>query len=105
MNNALHNNDCPPLMSDGRIATDYRPSCVTQVLINNQNNLMNSHQSRAFMQENAEKLMAMNRDYFQSQFECPSGGKYFHVDPNEHDIYWKKYKQTLTKKTPTLKNL
>ena len=51
----------PPLMSDGRIATDYRPSCVVHTLINEQNKVANSHQSRGFLQANAVKLMTMNQ--------------------------------------------
>jgi len=97
MNNALHNLDCPPLMSDGRIATDYRPSCVVHTLINEQNKVANSHQSRGFLQANAVKLMTMNQTFFQDQFSCPSADRLYHVDPNNHDSYWKNYKQTLVK--------
>ena len=68
MNNALHNLDCPPLMSDGRIATDYRPSCVVHTLINEQNKVANSHQSRGFLQANAVKLMTMNQTFFRINF-------------------------------------
>jgi hypothetical protein len=99
MNNALHNHNCPALMSDGRVATDYRPSCVVETLINTQNDLTNSHQTRAFLQENAVKFMAMNQSYFQNQFQCPSGGNFYHIDPNENDKYWVQYKTALAKKS------
>ena len=65
MNNALHNRDCPPLMSDGRHATDYRPSCYVHDLIIKQNGIRNSHELRHFMQNNAQALMTINTNYFQ----------------------------------------
>ena len=102
-NNALQNHDCPALMSDGRIATDYRPTCTVDLLINQQNHLTNSTQSREFLQKNALKFMKMNREYFHNQFECPSADRVFHVDPNQHDRYWVHYKKNLTRNNPPLK--
>jgi len=94
MNNALHNRDCPPLMSDGRTATDYRPSCVVHNMINMQNGLLNSHMSRSFMQQNAKKLMELNTKYFEAKNSCPSATP-SHVDPNGNDKHWEDYKISL----------
>ena len=102
MNNALQNHDCPPLMSDGRIATDYRPHCDVDLLIQRQNKLTNSTEARAFLQKNAVNLMKMNRRHFQEQFFCPSADGIFHVDPNQHDRYWAQYKKNLERTTQPL---
>ena len=93
-NNALHNKDCPPLMSDQRFATDYRPSCQLHDLINKQNNLLDSHQQRQFLQHNAVKLMNLNLQHFNQRANCGSCTMY-HVDPNGHDRYWDSYKSRL----------
>jgi hypothetical protein len=94
MNNI--NNNCPPLMSDGRHGTDYRPSCVMHTILSEQNGLKNSHQQRMFMQHNAEKLQALNIRYFAEHSGCHL--PYSSVDPNGHDSYWKVYKADLAKK-------
>lgn len=93
-NNALHNHNCPPLMSDQRHATDYRPSCQVHDLILKQNSIKNSEQLRLFLQRNADKLRQLNLDYFQERASCNSC-KHYHVDPNGHDQYWSNYKKWL----------
>jgi len=95
-NNALQNRDCPALMSDGRIATDYRPQCYVHDLINKQNGIKNSHDQRKFLQDNAKKLMNLNLQYFNNKSGCNTC-EHFHVDPNGHDRYWKQYKASLEK--------
>lgn len=91
MNNV--NYDYPALMSDGRHATDYRPSCYVNMSIMRQNGLTNSHQERLFLQHNAEQLQAMNIRHFTNKV---SGHKsFFHVDPNGHDAFWRSYKASL----------
>lgn len=92
MNNALHNKDCPPLMSDGRHATDYRPSCFVHNLIITQNGIRNSHEMRMFLQNNASSLMGINTDYFRTKNQCQSCHPFL-VDPNGNDAYWNNYKR------------
>ena len=92
MNNV--NYDYPALMSDGRHITDYRPSCDVHTLIMKQNGLMNSHQQRMFMQRNAEQLQALNIRHMTQKVGQKQ--KYFHVDPNGHDAYWRAYKASLS---------
>jgi DUF971 family protein len=94
MNNAAQNNNCPPLMSDGRHGTDYRPSCYVHGLINEQNGIVNSHQQRLFLQRNAEKLLQLNLDNFHQHAGCKSC-QYYHVDPHGHDQYWSSYRNQL----------
>lgn len=93
MNNAYHNLDCPPLMSDGRHGTDYRPSCDTHQLIQRQNGITSSHDFRYFLQNNAEQLMDINSRYFESNKSCPC--VYHHPDPFGHDKYWRFYRERL----------
>ncbi len=94
MNAALINHDCPPLMSDGRHATDYRPSCYVMDLIIKQNSIKNSHVLRNFMQNNGVALMKMNSDFFRAKNSCPSG-RYTFPDPSFNDAYWANYQRYL----------
>jgi hypothetical protein len=54
--------DCPPLMSDGRHFTDYRPSNEVELLISSQNNLQNSYQLRQYLTNNGKQIMQKNRE-------------------------------------------
>lgn len=99
MNNALHNFDCPPLMSDGRHATDYRPSCYVHSLIIGQNGITNANQMRYFLQHNGAQLMEVNRDYFIKKNMCQSC-MFEHVDPNRNDQYWYNYQEHIGYRQP-----
>lgn len=94
MNNVLNNKDCPALMSDGRLATDYRSSCIVHNLISRHNGIRNSNEQRLFLQRNADALMEMNLSHFHKKAGCNSC-EYYHVDPNGNDSYWDNYKQWL----------
>ncbi len=91
MNNSTK--DCPALMSDGRHATDYRPSCCVYDLVLNQNNLKSNHDARKFLQENAEQLMKRNSQYFSEKNSCNC--KYSQVDPNGQLKFWANYQKKL----------
>jgi hypothetical protein len=93
-NNALQNRDCPPLMSDQRHATDYRPSCYVHDLILKQNKIKNSEQLRMFLQRNANQLRELNLGHFKERAGCNTC-QHYHVDPNGHDQYWSNYKKWL----------
>ncbi len=54
--------NCPPRMDDGRHFTDYRPNCHINNLIQNNNSLHSSFQTRNFLTQNAMKLMELNRE-------------------------------------------
>ena len=54
---------CPARMDDGRHFTDYRPNCFVNNLIQSQNSITDSYKYRMFLQENASKLMELNRLY------------------------------------------
>jgi hypothetical protein len=95
MNNSLLNNDCPPLMSDGRNFTDYRPSCHVHDLILKQNNVSNSYDLKMLMINQAEKLREINKEYYQKKNSCMSCNGYYLPDPNGHIDYWSTYSDSL----------
>ena len=94
MNNAPQNHNCPPLMSDGRLVTDYRPSCELHDLIIKQNGLLNSYDYRQFMINNAADLREINRGYYEAKNQCNSC-RFYHPDPNNHDLYWDRYTECM----------
>lgn len=94
MNNSYVNRDCPPLMSDGRLVTDYRPSCELHSSILYQNGLCDSNQYRHFMIHNANRMMNMNAKFYENLRGCRSC-KFVHPDPNGNDSYWAQYRKNL----------
>jgi len=54
------NFECPAKMSDGRIFTDYRPSCDVEHALYNSNALRNSFEYRTFLTNNAQTIMQYN---------------------------------------------
>jgi hypothetical protein len=74
-------------MSDGRIVTDYRPSCEVHSSIRYHNGLYDSNQYRQFMINNSEKMMQANRQYWTMVNGCNSC-KFVHPDPNGSDRFF-----------------
>lgn len=56
---------CPSRMSDARMFTDYRPRCAVNAelfkLVSDAGLVNSSYESRMFLQNNAEKVMDVNR--------------------------------------------
>lgn len=65
--------DCPALMSDGRIITDYRSSNTLNDMIRISNNTLSSYEYRQFLTNNAVDIMKVNNDYLMNKNSCPSG--------------------------------
>lgn len=65
MNNTK--DDCPSLMSDGRIFTDYRTGRYRSGSIEN----MNSNELRRYLQRHGKEVLASNRQQFFGQL-CQS---------------------------------
>jgi hypothetical protein len=65
--------DCPALMSDGRIMTDYRQSCTVNDMIRLNNNVLSSNDYRQFLINNAEDIININQDYIVNKNGCKSG--------------------------------
>ena len=55
--------DCPALMSDGRLMTDYRPSTTVNDMIRLNNNVKSSNEYRNFLINNASDIMNINENY------------------------------------------
>jgi hypothetical protein len=91
MNNSLGNQDCPPLMADGRLFTDYRPSCYVHDLILKQNGITNSYDLKLLLSSRADELQKINQQYYTSKTSCGSCGGYYLPDPNGHVDYWAQY--------------
>lgn len=58
---------CAARMSDGRAFTDYRPRCAVNAelmdLVSKANMTQSSYESRMYLQQNAEKVMNMQRSF------------------------------------------
>ena len=65
--------ECPALMSDGRIMTDYRQSDTLNDMIRLNNNVMSSNQYRQFLINNADSIMNINNEYITEKNSCKSG--------------------------------
>lgn len=64
------NFDCPPRMSDGRVFTDYRSSCVMDDEIRMANNINSSYEYRQFLINNGYNIIESNRKYNEEQYGC-----------------------------------
>ena len=65
--------DCPALMSDGRLMTDYRSSDTVNDMIRINNDVKSSNNYRQFLTHNAENIMSINEDYIVEKNGCKSG--------------------------------
>jgi hypothetical protein len=66
------NGQCPVFnMADGRHFTDYRPRCVqNNSVINNNTAVLNSYEYRMYLQHNATKIMEENRGVASDNNKC-----------------------------------
>ena len=64
--------DCPAIMSDGRIFTDYRQAYVINDQIKLKNKQFNNYSYRQFLINNGDNLMKANNDYINTKAGCPS---------------------------------
>jgi len=72
-NNKVSNNkylDCPALMSDGRMFTDYRASCFRNDMLKIQNKITNSYDYRQFLINNGENIIHNIRKYNMDRLSC-----------------------------------
>ena len=84
--------DCPALMSDGRVFTDYRPSNYVNDMIRIQNKVYDSYNYRQFLINNAEKIIAVDNEYNVLKNNCPSCVYDKNAVPTESVcVYNKKY--------------
>jgi hypothetical protein len=65
--------DCPALMSDGRIMTDYRSSTTLNDMIRLNNKTLSSYDYRQFLIHNGENIMKINENFITNKNSCKSG--------------------------------
>jgi len=94
MNNSLIDRGCPPLMSDGRFVTDYRPNCVFYDTTMVQNGIRNNYDMRLWLQHNAIRLQQANRNFYNRKNTCNTQCFYL-PDPNSNNAFWDQYKAHL----------
>lgn len=63
-------NECPAKMEDARFLTDYRSSNTREQYIRSINGVTNTHESRTFLIENAEKIMDAEWEYLSLSNSC-----------------------------------
>ncbi len=61
---------CPALMSDGRIFTDYRGSTYVNDMIRFSNNIPSSYDYRQFLIHNGNNIMKVNTMYTEKKAGC-----------------------------------
>ena len=61
--------DCPALMEDGKIFTDYRSARLADINLQNEKKLNDSQSFRVFLQENATKMIINNKNEL-SKYVC-----------------------------------
>lgn len=64
---------CPALMGGSRELTNHLLNSKMNAHIRNLNNNPNHHQNRAFLQQNANKIMTNERTYFNNNLVCNNG--------------------------------
>ena len=72
-NNVYFNDGCPALMEDGRFLTNWRSSSEVTNEMGIFNNLQNSNEVRAFLQNNGLNLMREQRAYLAQTNSCTPG--------------------------------
>jgi hypothetical protein len=73
--------DCPAMMSDGRIFTDYRSSQVREEIFRDKNCLLSENQTREFRYRNGEKILDYEWNNIKSNYGCYPKKKCFHKSP------------------------
>lgn len=61
---------CPAMMDDGRIFTDYRPSTYVNDMIRFSNHIQSSYDYRQFLTHNANNIMKVNTMYTHKKVGC-----------------------------------
>ena len=62
--------NCPALMSDGRIFTDYRSSTKVNEDLMKITDINNSYKYRQFLIDNGQNIIDLNNDYINDKGDC-----------------------------------
>lgn len=79
MDNYFH--ECPPMMDDGRLFTDYRSSQVREELFRYKNCVASENEARLFRIDNGEDIMDKEWDQTQQSKSCFPRKVCFHKYP------------------------
>lgn len=70
MNNQFWPYVCPALMADGRFTRNFMNNKIFNQKIRHINKIDNNHQYRHFLQQNANKIIENERNYYLSNYIC-----------------------------------
>ena len=73
--------ECPPMMDDGRLFTDYRSSQVREELFRHKNCVISENEARTLRIENAEEIMDNEWDWLRQTKSCHPKKQCFHKHP------------------------
>lgn len=79
MDNYFH--ECPPMMDDGRLFTDYRSSQVREELYRYKNCIISENEARTLRIENADKIMDSEWNSLRKTKSCFPRKQCFHKHP------------------------
>lgn len=74
-------NECPPMMDDGRLFTDYRSSQVREEIFRYQNCAASENEARMLRTEYADVIMDNEWDYLRNTHSCFPNKKCYHQNP------------------------
>ena len=72
MDNKHYQNNCPPLMQDGRFLTTYIRSRVLDQFLRNINNIYSNDDYRTFLQKNGDVLISNEISKLSNENICKS---------------------------------
>lgn len=79
MDNYFH--ECPPMMNDGRLFTDYRSSQVREELFRYKNCISSENEGRILRMENADDMMDHDWNYIRATKSCFPKKHCYHKHP------------------------
>lgn len=76
--------DCPPMMDDGRLFTDYRSSQVREEIFKYRNRVISENEARTLRIENGENIIDSDWDMTRKTKSCFPRRQCFHKQPMTH---------------------
>lgn len=73
--------ECPPMMNDGRLFTDYRASQVREELFRYKNSIISENEARMLRTNNAETIMDTEWQHLRENSSCFAQKRCFHKSP------------------------
>jgi hypothetical protein len=74
-------NECPPMMNDGRLLTDYRSSQIREEIFKYRNCARSENEARTMRIENADSIMDEEWNHIRKTRSCYPNNKCFHQQP------------------------